>query len=315
LEQRIIEEAAPPGYTPKYGREESVATRLADFKKEFGHQYDAIYKNATQRMPLPKGNIQYDVLKRAMNPEGHALSASEAKTASDFVADQLSKLDTANNTETLAKIRTALSEKASNAFKAGNRELGGHYSDIEDALRGHVEEALKADLDPQAFNKLQGLNTQYAKFKTILAAAGRRGDAGGRVTITPDKLGGQLLKQMGPDRFVLGAEGGGPFGNLRVLARAGKVVTSPPRPTTGALMGLLERFPGASYVTGAQGYLSARHPAMLMGETAPQRILQRTLAQPTVSGALGQEARVGALEVVKRLAAQAKAEEEAKKGP
>jgi len=313
IEQRIIEEAAPPGYEPKFGREESVATRLSDLKQEYGRQYDAIYKNATQQMPLPKGQIQYDVLKRAMNPTGRALSASEQKTASDFVADELSKLDAKNTTETLAKIRTAVSEKAGNAFKAGNRELAGHYSDIEDALRGHVEDALKADLDPEAFNKLQALNTQYAKFKTVLAAAGRRGDAGGRVTITPDKLGGELLKRMGPDQFVMGAEGGGPFGSLRVLARAGKVVTSPPRPTTGALMGLLERFPGASYITGLQGYLSARHPELLMGETAPQRILQRTLAQPAISGAVGQEARVAGIDVLKRALAQAKAEEEAKK--
>jgi len=315
IEQRAIEDVAPPGYTPKFSPEERVGTRLKEFKPEFNRQYDAIYGSATQRLPLPKNSIQMDVLDRAMNPVSAAPSGDEVKTASNFVASQLERLDkpSGNNLKTLNTIRRAISDKADSAFKAGNRELGLHYSEVEDAVTGHMEGALKADLNPNAFAELQTLNQQYGKWKTLIKAAGRRGDAAGSVAITPDKLGAALENKMGVERFVLGGDVPGPYDNLRVLARSGKVVTAPPRPVTGAMLSAINVLPVVGkYLTGAAGYLSSHHPAAFMGETLPQRVLQRTLAQPAIGGAIGQEARVAGIDVLKRLQAQAEAEKKAK---
>ena len=313
LEQKMLERAEPPGFVSKLEPDAPFSDKLAEQTVAFKQRYNDLFQNAVQKKPLPLGHIEDSTLKAAMEPQGVALTRDKIKAASDLVADQLDMLRNNNNTETLAAARSAIGDQE-RLYHTSDPALAKHFRNIKRVLTGHVEDALKASEDPEAFAKLKALDTQWMKHKIITEAAALRGDSASDITLTPDKLGHVLASphRMSPEEFLTSAHGAGPLGDLRVLAHAGKVITSPPRPVTGAMTGVIHGVPYVGpLLTSTQGYFSSHFPGMYIRNAEPG-VLRQTLANPVVSGVLGQEARVGALEYAKRLAAQAKAEKDAK---
>lgn len=285
LEQKALELSAPPGFQVPPRGAADFAERIAAVQDEYGKRYGVLLDQG----PVPKNSIQYDLLKRAMNGEGRVLSGSELKQGSDYVADRLSKLESDNTLSTLGDIRSDFRAKSA-ALRNSNPELAGYFNDMKQAVDEHIAGAMKANPNAGAYGEYQALNRQYRNYKILEKAAKMRGDSASGVQVTPDKLSQALASDMTPGQFV---RGGG--GDLRILAKAGKQVLSPPRPTTGALLGVLNTFPGSNYVRAAQGYASSHFPSFYLGETLPQRVLQKAL-QPSVRGAIGQSARVGLLD-------------------
>lgn len=281
LEHRIIQEAAPPGFTPTLGRDASVPERLQELRGAYNQRYGELL----DKTPVPVNHITKDVYLRAAKPTGRVLTPADKAASEDFVRQELSKLQDDGSLETLANIRSSIRDKIRSLDRV-NPELANHFRDVRDALTEHIDMAMSPYPEKRA--ALRALDQSYSKFKTVLGAASQ--DPAGAVTITPDRLSRSILSGTTRDRFAMG--GGG---DLRELARAGKQVLSPPRPTTGALTGILHAIPFAGpWATGVAGYASSHFPAAMLGQTTPQRILQRTLMQPVVSGAVGQAARTGA---------------------
>lgn len=281
LEHRIIQEAAPPGFTPTLGRDASVPERL----QELRGAYNQAYGELLDKTPVPVNHVTRDVYLKAAKPTGRVLTPSDKAAAEEFTRQELSKLQDDGSLETLANIRSSVRDKVRSLDRV-NPELANHFRDIRDALTEHIDMAMSPY--PERRAALRALDQSYSKFKTVLGAA--TNDPAGAVTITPDRLSRSILSGTTRDRFAMG--GGG---DLRELARAGKQVLSPPRPTTGALTGVLHAIPFAGpWATGVAGYASSHFPEAMLGQTPAQRILQRTLMQPVVSGAVGQAARTGA---------------------
>jgi hypothetical protein len=287
LEHRIIREAAPPGFEPTLGRDASVPERLEELRQAYGSAYDSLL----DRDPVPKGAIQRDVLVANMGPSEGRITPQQRQMTDNFLKNQLAKLEDNNSLRTLHNIRSAVSERIRDVAES-EPLLARHLGDIKSILTDHIEGALKASADPEAFSKLRALDAAYSRYKTVLGASAY--DPAGATTITPDRLSRSILRGTTHDRFAQGAGG-----DLRELARAGKQVLSPPRPTTGALSLLTNAVPVLGpWAAGLSGYVSSHFPQAMMGQTLPQRILQRTLGQPVVSGALGQAARTGAADLL-----------------
>ena len=282
LEQRILDEATPPGFASKLPAGASALEKIKELQQAFGAGYNSLL----DELPVPKQSIQDSLLNAVYGPTQRALSSEERKTAVNVVVDQASKLDNVNSLRTLGDIRSNILAEARDLART-KPTLSKHLKDVASVVSGHIEGAMKANPDPEAYGKWRALNEAFSKFAVVRKAAGR--DLAGEVSITPDSLSRAILRDTTPEKFAQGAGG-----NLRVLARAGKQTLSPPRPTTGALEGVFNLVPVlGKWGVGASGYLTSHYPRAFMGQTLPQRVLQQTLGRPGISDAFGQLARAG----------------------
>jgi len=288
LESKFLEKAAPEGFTGDLSKSVSVSDRLQALRDAIGAGYDSILDT----LPVPKNAIARDVARKALNQGEALLTPAERNSTWEWLKQQLGKLEGANSLETLHHIRSEVRNKAF-GLRNTSPEIASHLGEVEDVLTGHINDALKANMDPGAAAKLAALDTKYHTLRMLEDAAAYE-PAEGSATITPDRLLRELKGSTTKSAYARGAGG-----ELRELASAGKKVLSPPRPVTGALTNLAQSVPLLrSWAPGVLAMASTRMPNVLLGQTLPQRVLQKTLGQPVVSGALGQAARVGAEDVI-----------------
>jgi len=308
LQQRELQEAYPPGFQSKLPPGASVFDQLRELRGEFRNRYNQLLDT----QPVPKNQIQSDLMKHAYGPTKFSLTPSQRKLAVDIITDQAAQLDDNNSMRTLASIKSGLQEEERSLARTDPR-LAKHIGDAVKIADSHIESAMKADVNPEAYAQYKELGKAYRNFTVLNKAVPPRAMATNMV-LTPDAVSRSLYRNMTPSQYARG-EGG----VLRELAEAGKQVLSErPGTKTGASLNLMSSIPNIGplqmgpWLLGQTAKFTTAHPELLLGETLPQRVLQKTLANPVVGGVVGQEARVGALELARRLAAQAEAEKKAK---
>lgn len=296
LQQRMIQEAYPPGFQSKLPPGSSAWDQIRELHGEFGNRYNTLLDT----QPVPKNEIQTDLMKAAYGPSKFALAPSERKVAVNAIIDQAAKLDEVNNMRTLADIKSGL--QAEQRLRARTDPAAAkHIGEAVKVVQGHIERAMKADVNPNAYAEYQALNKAYRNFAVLNKAMPPR-DTATNATLTPDMVSRALYREMTPQQFARG-EGG----TLRELAQAGKqVLAEKPGAKTGASLNLLQSIPRVGpldvgpWLLGMAGKFSTGHPDLMLGQTAPQRVLQYTLAHPVVGGGINQIARPAVLQFLRR---------------
>lgn len=290
LQERMLQEAHPPGFQSKLPPDASAWDRLNELGDEFHSRYNALLDT----QPVPKGAIQEDLLRGAYGKSKFALSPSQRKMAVDIVTDEAAKLDDVNNMRTLADIKSNLAAERRLRAKT-DPALAKHLGDMEKIADDHIERLMKADTNPEAYAQYKALGRAYRNYAILQKAAGR--DMATDVPLTPDKVSMALRSNMTQGQF---ARGGG--GTLRELAQAGeKVLAERPGSKTGASLNFVNAIPAVGQVDmgpwllGRAGMFSTAHPELMLGQTAPQRVLQYSLAHPAVAPIVNQGLRTAVL--------------------
>ena len=290
LEDRMIQEAHPPGFQSQLGPEASAFDRLNELKGEFSNRYNTLLDT----QPVPKNAVQTDLLKGVYGPSKFALSPEQKRLATDIVVDQAAKLDDVNNMRTLHDIRSNLLAEQRLRAKT-DPALAKHIGEMARIADQHIEDAMKADVNPNAYAEYQALGHAYRNYKVLEGAAQR--DLAQGTTITPDSVSRSLHRAMTQGQFARG-EGG----TLRELAQAGKqVLAERPGTKTGASLNLLNAIPSVGpvdmgpWAIGLAGRFSSKHPELMLGQTMPQRVLQYSLASPAGGGMVNQGLRTAVL--------------------
>ena len=290
LQERMLQEAHPPGFQSQLPPGASTFDKLREIEGEFHNRYNSLLDT----QPVTKNEVQTDLLKHAYGPSKFALTPSQRKLAVDIITDQAGKLDDVNNMRTLADIKSGLQAEQRSLARTDPR-LAKHIGDAVKIADSHIESGMKADINPNNYADYKALGRAYRNFIVLDKSATK--DMATDTILTPDAVSRSLYRNMTPKQFARG-EGG----TLRELAQAGKQVLSErPGTKTGASLNLLNAIPSIGpidmgpWVIGRMGQFSTSHPNLMLGQTAPQRVLQYTLAHPVVGGAVNQGLRTAVL--------------------